>query len=170
MMRAARKPIENFIAIVCVAVGLYAGATVHGLLAGPRSQTTIVAPVSLTQHAAASTIVAAEPPAIVCSTASHCRIDLQRLQATPMQLPRGLRLVPADHGLQLQGVRGLLAELGLRDGDVLTAIDGDAVDHDTLFPLLHAAVARGGFALAYRRGTRARVLRVELEPGLQVHV
>lgn len=170
MMRAARKPIENFIAIVCVAVGLYAGATVHGLLAGPHGATTIVGPISVTQQAVALSTTASEPAAVECTSRSHCRIDLRRLSIEPLQATRGLRLLPTDGGLQLQGVRGPLAQLGLRDGDVLTAIDGATLDHDSLLPLLHGAVEHGGFRLDYRRGTRARRMRIDVEPGLQVHV
>jgi hypothetical protein len=89
-----------------------------------------------------------------------CFVDLDRLDAQPAVLPRGLRLVPDGEGLRIDGARGILTRLGLRNGDVLLAIDDHLLADGEDLEALHDVASRGGFSLRYRRGTRVLSKRI----------
>lgn len=95
----------------------------------------------------------------------ECFVDLAMLEAQPMAFPRGLRLVPGGGGLRLDGARGLATSLGLRNGDVLLAIDDQPLIDGTDLMALPAAVARGGFTLHFRRAEHRHARRITLVGG-----
>lgn len=92
----------------------------------------------------------------------ECVIDLDALEAERMPFPRGLRLLPTRGGLRLDGARGLTTRLGLREGDVLLAIDDHRLRDGQDLDVLRGAVERGGFTLRFRRAERERGLRITI--------
>jgi hypothetical protein len=106
----------------------------------------------------------AEHASVWCADEHECFVDLGALERETMPLPRGVRLVPDADGLRIDGARGLLARLDLRNGDVLVAIDEtplrDGADLDHLQP----AIRRGGFVLHFRRDDVALAKRITFVP------
>ncbi len=84
---------------------------------------------------------------VKCDAGSHCTIErsvIQDVLANPSKLG-GIRAFPSSGGFKLAGIaRGSLAhDIGLRNGDVLTAVGGkplDSIDDAlALLPLLRSA-------------------------------
>lgn len=99
-----------------------------------------------------------------CADEHECFVDLAALEREPMPLPRGVRLVPADTGLRIDGARGLLARLDLRNGDVLVAIDETPLRDGADLSHLHPAIRRGSFVLHFRRDDVALAKRITFVP------
>lgn len=114
---------------------------------------------------------AAAPAAQTVTLPTDAQQTLARLRQNPTELMQRVPVVPVFDGGRLAGMRvaagadaALLGQFGLRSGDVLTAVDGQAVD----------SFARGQqilSGLANARSARVTVLRdgkpVEISVGLQ---
>lgn len=100
----------------------------------------------------------AEPPpevehdSVWCADETRCFVDLAALERERLPLPRGLRLVPNGDGLRIDGARGLLARLDLRNGDVLRAVDDTPLRDGSDMSVMLKAITRGEFVLHVRRG------------------
>jgi len=92
--------------------------------------------------------------------ARTCVLDLAALEAERMPFPRGLRLLPEGGGMRLDGARGLATRVGLRNGDVLLAIDDHRLRDGADLEVMGPAVARGGFTLRFRRDDRIHALGI----------
>ncbi|WP_380019598.1 type II secretion system protein N [Dokdonella ginsengisoli] len=120
---------------------------------------------------AARTAPAAAPGVQAVKVTDDAQQALARLRQNPDELMKRVPVVPVLDGGRLTGVRvapgadtALLGQFGLRSGDVVTAVDGQAVD----------SFARGQqilSSLATAKSARVTVLRdgkpVELDVGLQ---
>lgn len=119
----------------------------------------------------ARTAAPAAPAAQTVKVTDEAQQALARLRQNPDELIKRVPVVPVLDGGRLTGVRvapgadaALLGQFGLRSGDVVTAVDGQAVD----------SFARGQQILsnlATAKSARVTVLRdgkpVELDIGLQ---
>ena len=99
-----------------------------------------------------------------CADEHECFVDLAALERETMPLPRGVRLLPDADGLRIDGARGLLARLDLRNGDVLVAIDETPLRDGADLTHLQPAIRRGGFVLHFRRDDVALAKRITFVP------
>lgn len=162
MLHRPTERSRTWMTVACLAVGVQGG---HALATLALDEPELPA---LTE--ASSDVEAAEPdvptsqpePRRVawCSRPALCFVDLDELGAQLAMVPRGMRLVPEDGGLRIDGARGLLTLLGLRNGDVLLAVDDQSLQGDGSLALFVGTVERGGFSLRYRRGGRVFAKRV----------
>lgn len=155
--------------IACLAVGVQGGHALGSLaLCEPEPMAT--AALVIEDVPDANEIDIEEPPEVEvkaepmrvawCSRPALCFVDLDELSNNPGALPRGMRLVPDGEGLRIDGARGLLTRVGLRNGDVLLAIDDHPLHDGEGLDLLAGATDRGGFSLRYRRGGRVFAKRI----------
>lgn len=165
MLHSPRDRSRTWMTVACLAVGVQGGHAIGSLALGEPT------PMHAQELAHASIVDASAPtptPRVDpkrtawCSRPSLCFVDLDRLEAQPSTLPRGLRLVPDGEGLRIDGARGLLTRLGLRNGDVLLAIDEHLLEDGDDLSALYGVAERGGFSLRYRRGERVLSKRINL--------
>ncbi|MBK6919396.1 MAG: hypothetical protein IPH07_18535 [Deltaproteobacteria bacterium] len=171
MQQPARRPLHNFIAAACVAIGMHAGVLVHALLAPEVPTSVTIGPVYVGSPHVTATTPAQGPTAVHCRSRNRCTIDRVALLHEPMPFARGTTLAPVADGLRLQGANGLLTRLDLRDGDVLQTLDGhplrDGADLETAI----AGLGDDGFTFTLRRGHRQLRKRVDFaQPSLRVSV
>lgn len=148
MMQRGRSLAKTWVTLACLAIGGHAGFAAHDLF-GRSHHDCVPTP-------AEPVVVVTPPPpqhdvAVSCPDAADCVVDLVALERERMPFPRGLRLEPRDGGLRLDGARGILVRLGLRNGDVLLALDEFPLRDGADLSVLNVGVKRGGFVLRYRR-------------------
>ncbi len=160
MIQSRTTRSKTWMTVALFAVGAHGGVMAHAWLEpqDERCEHAELAPPTIPAPHDAVRCVDTDAPAIDL----ECVIDLDALEAERMPFPRGLRLLPTRGGLRLDGARGLTTRLGLREGDVLLAIDDHRLRDGQDLDVLRDAVERGGFTLRFRRAHRERGLRITI--------
>lgn len=144
--------------VTCLAVGGHAGIATHVLWFSDTDQA------RGSQSATQTGPNDPATPAVWCTDSAHCFIDVVALAAEPMPFPRGLRLEPRGGGLRLDGVRGIVTRMGLRNGDILLAVDDQPLRDGGDLGAIETGIAAGGFVLRYRRADEEHTKRITLLP------
>lgn len=110
---------------------------------------------------------------ITCTDENHCTVKkdfLEEVLANPAQLARQARIVPAirdgrSHGYKLYGIRpgSLPKAFGLKNGDLITHVNGHALDSiDRALDLYTKLRTQTKFEITTQRRDQTRVLHIEI--------
>ncbi|MBC8067936.1 MAG: hypothetical protein IAG13_06340 [Deltaproteobacteria bacterium] len=164
----------TWIAALCLAAGAHAGVLVHELFTARTRPGTVVIS-SVTTAAPVQAVTPAASPLARCASERVCVIDRDALADAfadrDARLLRSVRALPVEGGLELSGIRrgGLLGRVGLRNGDVLTQVDGHPLRDGDDVEVLLARAQHGSFRLVYRRDDRVLSKRFELVESATLH-
>jgi hypothetical protein len=172
-----RSRYATWVAALALVAGIHVGVLAHQVLqTALEDEPSTVVVASVTNEAPTIVLERAGPERAELQLA-HCRsehvcvIDRDALADAfarrDARLLRSVRAEPGEGGLVLSGVRrhGLLGVVGLRNGDVLTSVDGHPLTSGADVEVLLQRAQQGSFRLAFRRDDRMHVKRFELIDG-----
>ncbi|MDR0648113.1 MAG: PDZ domain-containing protein [Synergistaceae bacterium] len=133
-------------------------------LSGPRGASSPTPPTPqppprASEPAAGASIAAAE---FNGNEGTLTRELLDDIIANPMEILRTIRLVPEPEGMRVQRVRSdnLLAQLGIKQGDLLTGINGIPINNGTdMLNVMKSLLQGNRFDLQMSRGQESGMLR-----------